>query len=147
MVGGNVTYQDMRNKERYASSTGDRLSVTYNNRMRNVPYFFGNADAAYYVHDLGGKGNVLSLGYTFNFVGQFFLDWESLGSQSTKATLPQQVYHDFTMSYVMKDGRYNIAFEARNFTNSMLYDNFSLQKPGRSFSMKLRYFLLRRNGG
>lgn len=146
MVGGNVTYQDMRNKERYASSTGDRLSVTYNNRMRNVPYFFGNADAAYYVHDLGGKGNVLSLGYTFNFVGQFFLDWESLGSQSTKATLPQQVYHDFTMSYVMKDGRYNIAFEARNFTNSMLYDNFSLQKPGRSFSMKLRYFLLRRNG-
>ncbi|SEK18519.1 TonB-dependent receptor [Parapedobacter koreensis] len=146
MVGGNVTYQDMRNKERYASSTGDRLSVTYNNRMRNVPYFFGNADAAYYVHDLWGMGNVLSLGYTFNFVGEFFLDWESLGNQNTKATLPQQLYHDFNMSYMMGNGRYNVAFEARNFTNSMLYDNFSLQKPGRSFSLKLRYFLIKRNG-
>ncbi|SKB29724.1 Outer membrane cobalamin receptor protein [Parapedobacter luteus] len=146
MAGGNVTYQDMRNKERYASSTGDRLSVTYNNRMRNVPYFFGNADAAYYIHDLWGAGNVLSLGYTFNFVGEFFLDWESLGNQNTKATLPRQVYHDFSMSYMLKNGRYNIAFEARNFTDAMLYDNFSLQKPGRSFSLKLRYFLIKRNG-
>lgn len=146
MVGGNVTYQDMRNKERYASAAGDRLSVTYNNRMRNVPYFFGNADAAFYVHDLWGKGNVLSLGYTFNFVGKFFLDWESLGNQNTKATLPQQVYHDFNLSYTLQDGRYNVAFEARNITDAMLYDNFSLQKPGRSFALKLRYFLRKRNG-
>ncbi|HWK57842.1 MAG TPA: TonB-dependent receptor [Parapedobacter sp.] len=146
MVGGNVTYQDMRNKERYASSTGNRPSVTYDNRMRNVPYFFGNADAAYYVHDLWGNGNVLSLSYTFNFVGEFFLDWESLGNQNTKATLPQQIYHDFSMSYMLQGGRYNIAFEARNFTNTILYDNFSLQKPGRSFALKLRYFLRKRNG-
>lgn len=146
MVGGNVTYQDMRNKERYASSSGDRLSVTYNNRMRNVPYFFGSADATYYVHNLWGSGNVLNLAYTFNFVDEFFLDWESLGNQSTKATLPQQVYHDFSMSYTLQDGRYNIAFEARNFTDAMLYDNFSLQKPGRSFALKLRYFLRKRNG-
>lgn len=146
MIGGNVTYQDMRNKERYASASGDRLSVTYNNRMRNVPYFFGNADAAYYVHNLWGEGNVLSLSYTFNFVDEFFLDWESLGNQHTKATLPQQVYHDFSMSYTLQGGRYNIAFEARNFTDAMLYDNFSLQKPGRSFALKLRYFLRKRNG-
>ncbi len=146
MVGGNVTYQDMRNKERYASATGDRLSVTYNNRMRNVPYFFGNADAAYYLHDLWGSGNVLSVAYTFNFVGKFFLDWESLGNQTTKATLPQQLYHDFSLSYMLRGGRYNVAFEARNFTDAMLFDNFSLQKPGRSFSLKLRYFLRKRNG-
>lgn len=141
-IGTNITYQDIRNKEEYVSATSTQKSVTYNDRMPNVPYFFGNADATYYLNNLGGKGNNLSLGYSFNFVDEFFLIWESLGSASSKNALPRQVYHDFTATYMLKNGRYNIAFEARNFTNALLYDNFSLQKPGRAFSLKLRYFLV-----
>jgi outer membrane receptor protein involved in Fe transport len=140
MIGGNITYQDMRDKEKYEAAGVDRLSVTYNDRIPNVPYFFGNLDTAFYVHNLWGKNNVLSLGYTLNYIGEFFLNWESLGTQSTKATLPEQLYHDFNMSYSIKNGKYNIAFEARNISDAALYDNFSLQKPGRSFSVKLRYF-------
>jgi hypothetical protein len=140
MIGGNITYQDMRDKEKYEAAGVDRLSVTYNDRIPNVPYFFGNLDTAFYVHNLWGKNNVLSLGYTLNYIGEFFLNWESLGTQSTKATLPEQLYHDFNMSYSIKNGKYNIAFEARNISDAVLYDNFSLQKPGRSFSVKLRYF-------
>lgn len=145
MVGGNLTYQDMRDKQRYRSNTGNVANLTYNDRIPNVPYLFGNADAAYYLHNLGGKGNVMSLGYSLNYVGKFYLYSESLGDPSLKKTLPEQLYHDFTMTYSFKNGKYNIAFEARNFTNTMLYDNFSLQKPGRSFSIKLRYFLMKRN--
>lgn len=140
-LGGNVTYQDIRNKELYVSATSTQQSVTYNDRMPNVPYFFGNADAAFNFNNIGGKGNVLTLGYTFNYIGRFFLLWESQGSSSTKNELPKQVFHDFNMSYMLKNGKYNIAFEARNFTDALLYDNFSLQKPGRSFALKLRYFL------
>jgi len=42
--------------------------------------------------------------------------------------------------YGIKNGRYNISFECRNFTDAKLYDNFSLQKAGRAFYGKLRIY-------
>ena len=45
------------------------------------------------------------------------------------------------MVYTLKNGRYNIAVECKNITNEKLYDNFSLQKPGRAVYLKLRYFI------
>lgn len=56
-----------------------------------------------------------------------------------------QISHDANVTCSLQDGRYNIALEARNFTNSLLYDNYSLQKPGRSFTVKVRYFFFRQN--
>ncbi|MDW7694491.1 TonB-dependent receptor [Flammeovirgaceae bacterium SG7u.111] len=140
MIGGTVTYMDLRNKEKLRDAQSSVNAATYNNRMPNIPYFYGNTDATYYIHDLWGKGNVLSLNYNFNFVGKFYLLWESQGSANTKATLPKQLYHDFSASYSLKNGKYNISVESLNFTNAILYDNWSLQKPGRSFNIKLRYY-------
>lgn len=143
-LGGTVTYMDMRNKERYRTGTGSALSGTYDNRMPNIPYFFGNADAGYMLNNVFGKGNMLSFNYTFNFVNEYYLLWESQGNASTKATLPRQMYHDLAISWMTQNGRYNISLEANNFTNELLYDNFSLQKPGRSFNIKFRYFLMKK---
>lgn len=44
----------------------------------------------------------------------------------------------------MRDGRYNVAFEANNLTDALLYDNYSLQKPGRNFALKLRYMFFKK---
>ncbi len=144
-VGGNITYQDLRNNERYEKANSNQPSVTYKDRVPNVPYFFGNADATYYLHNLGAKGNVLAVGYTFNFVEQYYLNWESLGTANTKDILPRQLYSDVNITYSLQNGKYNIAFEARNIENAFLYDNFSLQKPGRSFAVKFRYFFNKKN--
>lgn len=142
MLGGVFTYQDMRNKEMLRSATGTALSGQYNDRMPNIPYLFGNADAAYYIHGLGAKENVLNINYTLNYVHEFFLKWESVGG--TKLTVPEQLSHDFTTTYSVQNGRYNFTLEAKNFTNAELYDNFSLMKPGRAFYVKFRYYLLKR---
>ncbi len=143
-IGGNVTYQNLRNKEKYESATSQQLSVTYNNRMPNIPYFFGNADVTYYFHDLGKKGNTLLLGYTFNYVGKFYQQFENLGDRNTKNLLPAQMWNDFLVTYSMNNGKYNITLEAKNINNELLFDNFSLQKPGRSFYVKFRYFISKR---
>lgn len=145
MIGGTVTYMDLRNREKIRDAQSTVQDATYNNRMPNTPYLFGNLDAAYYIHDLYGEGNVLSFNYTLNYVGEFYLLWESQGSKNTKATLPRQLYHDFLMTYSIKNGTYNISLEALNFSNARLYDNFSLQKPGRSFNVKLRYYFNKRS--
>lgn len=145
MIGGNITYQDLRNKERYSSISGTRKDATYNDRIPNVPYFFGNLDAAYYINNIGQKGNNLSLGYTFNFIGKFYLNWESLGDKSSKYTLPEQLSHDVMINYSFHKGMFNASLELKNITNTLLYDNYSLQKPGRAYYIKLRYFFFKTN--
>jgi outer membrane cobalamin receptor len=137
-AGGNFTYQNMRNRKQY-SPTG-QLLVYYNDRMPNNPYLFGNFDIGYHHRNLFGRGDRLSAGYNLQYVHRFFRDWQSEGGD---IAIPRQLSHDLNLTYALKDGRYNITFEVRNMTNELLYDNYSLQKPGRSFSVKLRYFIFK----
>ncbi|MDR2814525.1 MAG: carboxypeptidase-like regulatory domain-containing protein [Prevotellaceae bacterium] len=134
-AGGNFTFQDIRNMEQYA--VGGRKLIYYKDRMPNVPYLFGNADATYSLYDLAGKGSVLSVGYNMRYIHAFFLAWESEGGD---ITIPTQLSHDLTLTLSLRNGRYHIAAEAKNIADEMLYDNYSLQKPGRSFMLKIRYF-------
>lgn len=140
-IGGNFSYQDMRDKEHFTVDGAE--SVTYNNRVPNVPYMFGNADASYNIHNVFGKGNTLNIGYTMQYVHKFFRSWAGEGA---KIYIPQQISHDASITYTLLNGRYNVSIEANNFTNALLYDNYSLQKPGRSFSVKVRYFFYKQQG-
>lgn len=142
-LGVTGTYMRMLDKEPYMYTTTTSVkNPGYGYRMPNIPYFFGAADATYYIHNLFGKGNTLSLNYAFNFVERMFLLTPSMGDFTSKNTIPRQMSSDFSASYMMVGGKYNIAFEARNIENAFLYDNFSLQKPGRSFNIKFRYYLI-----
>jgi outer membrane receptor protein involved in Fe transport len=139
-AGGNFTWQDMRNREKY--DPYGRTLIYYNDRIPNIPYLFGNADASYTLHGLLGKGSALTFEYNFQYVHHFFYSWQSEGNT---IIIPRQLSHDFNVTCTLKDGRYNVAFEVKNITDEMLYDNYSLQKPGRSFALKLRYFFYRDN--
>lgn len=54
--------------------------------------------------------------------------------------VPDQFAHNLTISYSVRNGRYNFSLECRNFTDAKLYDNFSLQKAGRAFYGKIRIY-------
>ncbi len=133
-VGGNYSIQNTRNKERLNSIGAE--SVTYNDRVPNLPYAFGGMDASYTFKHVLGKSNRLTVGWTMRYVHKFFRSWASEGA---KLYVPNQLSHDANVTYAIKGGRYNISVEANNFTDALLYDNYSLQKPGRNFSMKFRY--------
>lgn len=144
-LGGTITYMDIRDKTRFSNSNETQENGNYNYRMPNLPYFFWHADAAYYVHDLFGKGNTLNLSYTLNFIDKIYRNQIAYGYLESKDFIPKQMYSDFIATYILKNGKYNISFEANNIENALLYDNFSLQKPGRRFAVKLRYFFIKRN--
>ncbi|AYN67657.1 TonB-dependent receptor [Euzebyella marina] len=133
-IGANVTYQDLRNNTKYEAGQTTE-SVVYRDRIPNMPYFYGNADATYTLA-LGPKNRRLSIGYNLLYVHAFYLYWPSRGSD--KLDIPEQISHDLTLTYFFND---NLQFtlEARNIADQDLYDNFSLQKPGRSFTGKIRY--------
>lgn len=137
-VGTTLTYQYLQNLQKVEPGyTG--VSPLYKDQMPNIPYLFGNSDVSVSLHHVGGRDNNLNLGYNLLYVHAFYLYWPSLGSD--KLNIPKQISHDVNMVYSVKNGRYNVGLEVRNLTNAYLYDNFSLQKPGRAFYLNLRYFI------
>ena len=139
-AGVSATYQDLRNMQKYEPEY-TAVSVVYKDRLPNVPYLYGNADASLFFHDVFAKGDHLTIGYNLLYVHAFYLYWPSRGTQENKYGIPMQLSHDASIVYSMKEGRYNVALEGHNLADRLLYDNFSLQKPGRSFAIKLRYFI------
>lgn len=139
MIDANVTYQDVRNMVKYEPSyTG--ISAIYKDRLPNLPFFFGHASASLFFDNLFTKGDNLSFGYNFLYVHNFYLYWPKLGSKERKLDTPGQLAHDVNVVYTLKGGRYNIALECKNIMDADVFDNYSMQKPGRAFNIKLRYF-------
>jgi hypothetical protein len=148
-IGTTMTYQKLTNLQQYdwdpnAKQYYTTESITYLDQMPNIPYFFGNADASASFKDVFNNGNNLTVGYNLLYVNRFWLYWPSLGNSSTtgdKNGIPTQFSHDINFVYSMKNGRYNVSLEARNITDRAVFDNFSLQKPGRGFYLNFRYFI------
>lgn len=139
-VGGNLTSISVRNKVKTSSSGSTQNNVTYGARIPNTPYLFANSDVTFFWHNLGGKGNLLTVTYDNLYVKDFPLRTETLGYYDTKDIVPSQFSHNLSISYGIRNGRYNLSLECKNFTNEKLYDNFSLQRAGRAFYGKFRVY-------
>ncbi|MEE3225531.1 MAG: TonB-dependent receptor, partial [Bacteroidota bacterium] len=135
-LGGSFTYQNLRNKLKYRAGR-DVVSTIYNDRIPNMPYLYGNADLTFYLSKLWQEQDRMNVSYNLLYIHEFDYSYESYGG----IKVPTQIAHDLAVNYSLKNGKYNISLECRNILNEDLYDNFSLQKPGRSFAVKLRYFL------
>jgi outer membrane cobalamin receptor len=138
-AGVNVTYQNLRNNTRFEQ--GQTMeSPLFRDRIPNMPYLFGNADASLFFNNVGKKGNTLTLGYNVLYVHAYYLSWPSQGTSETKYDIPRQWMQDVNAVYAIGGGKYNIGLECKNLLDNRIYDNFSLQKPGRAFYAKVRYF-------
>ena len=76
-----------------------------------------------------------------NYIDAFYLTWPVLGELETKKAIPEQFTQNAMVAYSFLKGKYNLAFECRNITDVKVYDYFKVQKPGRAFAVKFRYFL------
>ena len=138
-LGGNFTQMNVRDNMKTAMGS-TVANVAYGERMPNQPYMFADSDINFYWHGLGGKGNVLTLTYDNQYTHKFCYYASNIGSNNNDYMVPNQFSHNITISYGIKNGRYNLSFECQNFTNERLYDNFSLQKAGRAFYGKVRIY-------
>ena len=138
-VGGSFTRMNIRNNVR--TTTNGNENVTYGARMPNLPYMFANADLTLHWNDFGREGNTLTLMYDNLYSHEFPLNFENVGYVGSKRIVPSQFSHNLSLSYSMRNGRYNISLESRNITNATLFDSFSLQQPGRAFFVKFRMYL------
>ncbi|CAI2766501.1 TonB-dependent receptor domain-containing protein [Flavobacterium collinsii] len=136
----NGTYQKSLNKNRFKTGTTSPDAL-YNAQLPNVPIFYGNADLTFNFKNIKYQDDKLSLNVSANYIDAFYLTWPVLGSLETKKAIPEQFTQNAMVAYSFLHGKYNLAFECRNITDIKVYDYFKVQKPGRAFSVKFRYFL------
>lgn len=134
-----LNFQASITKQR--SVNNDREDRLYKDDLPNQPYLFGNAGFAVQFQNVGLENSQLSINWFTLFVDKFYWKWPSQGTKRFKYDIPQQVSHDLTISYSFGDGAYSTSLACSNLTNALRYDNFAMQKPGRSFSLKLNYYL------
>ncbi|WP_455664556.1 TonB-dependent receptor [Phocaeicola sp.] len=138
-IGGNFTKMDARdNMKTSISSNAENLA--YKERMPNLPYMFADSDVTFYWRNLWKKGNTLVVSYDNQYLHSFTYYSSRIGANKGDYVVPNQFSHNLSLSYGLKNGRYNVSFECRNFTDEKLYDNFSLQKAGRAFYGKVRVY-------
>lgn len=137
----NVTYQNAVNTTKFGSTESNVPEATYLNKIPNQPWLFGNADFTIGKNDLIGEDTRIQFNWFTQYVNWFYFTWENFGNTNGLSDIPTQFIHNASLSYSIKNGKYNISAECRNLTDMLAYDNFRLQKPGRSFSVKLRYFI------
>lgn len=144
-AGVNVTYQHIiDNRKTTPSQTiggTENENFNYKQKLPNIPYLFGYGNLGFSKRNWFIKDSELTIDYNINYVKEYYLSWPGLGSKDSKDMIPKQLSHDFTIGYSLRNGRYNVALSCENLTNEMLYDNFKLQKPGRSFTAKFRYYI------
>ena len=136
---GNLTFQDARDKN--PLNALGKTSVTYNNKIPNRPWFYGNADATWNFYNLLGRGTRLRLNWQYQYVHWFYLTWEGYGARATKSRIPTQHVHTAAATWSWHESRYNLTLECSNLLDATLYDNYKLQKPGRAFLLKFRLLL------
>lgn len=109
----------------------------YNLQLPNEPFFTMNGSVQYRMNDKFQKKSILNVYYNTGYVAPFRTVW----MESDWFTTPTQFYHDLGASYRFPDGKMVVSVDAKNILNAEMYDNFGVQKPGRSFSIKLNYTL------
>ncbi len=135
----NGTWQDTRLRK---ADEGGKISPRYiGARVPNMPWLYANMGFNYLLPAHIVKTDRISFFYTFNYVHDFLLSWEVDGVRSSKATIPEQLIHGAGIGYQFPGEKLTLSAECRNISNERAYDNYLVQKPGRSAFLKLRLFL------
>lgn len=140
---GNMSWQDARDRNRY--KTDGKPSVTFNNHVPNRPWLFANAEVRYdlakEIAHLLPRTSHLYVGADYQWVHWFYLSWEGYGKLETKARIPEKHVVGANITYSWMKERYSVSLDCQNLLDQKVYDNYKLQKPGRSVFLKFRVLL------
>lgn len=139
MVDGNFSLFNARKNNKY--DYNGNIDTYYKARLRNEPYMTANLSIAYDLGDVAKALNGTSIRYNYAYVHEFPRDWPMFGQVSLKDMIPVQQAHDIGLLYRLPNNKIILGFDAKNILNAQLFDNWMLQKPGRSFYGKITYIL------
>lgn len=136
----NSTYTDERNKSKELPD--GRMDITYNNRIPNKPFFFTNSNLGInFRNPFGINHSHIRLDASYSYTHWFYLSWAAFGTKASKAVIPTQSSADIGATWSFDNNRYTIALRCNNLFDQTNYDNYMLQKPGRSLFCKISTYI------
>ncbi len=149
-ITGNATWQDLR---LYGITNAQDIWKN-DARLRNTPYFFSNLGFSAKYDDLFSKADVLNLFLNYNFMREFYLETipknlepggflglSGSANLNSNLIIPNQHLLNAGLTYGFYNKQINVGAEIRNILNKDVYDYYRVQRPGRSFHVKLSYQL------
>lgn len=136
----NGTFQQIINKSK-KENTGNIDNRYYNLRLPNKPYLFANTEWQWSKKGLFSRNSIIQCWYGINYVNWFYLYWSNDGRRDTKSTIPTQFVQRAGASYAIRENKAALSMEVYNIGGASVYDNFSVQLPGRTWNLKLRVFI------
>lgn len=137
----NATYQKSINQSDFDPPWTNIKNAYKGTQIANVPIFFSNANLGFKFRNIRTADDNLSFNVYANYVDQYYLKSTSNGDPSTRRFIPEQFTQSVAAAYAFGKGKYNVGLECNNITDKKVYDYFMIQKPGRSFTVKFRYFI------
>lgn len=142
------TYQDLR----LFDIEDPNARFLNRSRVRNTPYFFGGINLRSRHENIWKKGDAIQAYCYYNYVNEFYLEsipqskeakgFLGIGSKasiSSDLVIPAQNLLTSGANYALNNDRSSIGLEVKNLLNAEIYDNFRVQRAGRSIHLKLRY--------
>ncbi|RXG19650.1 outer membrane receptor protein involved in Fe transport [Leeuwenhoekiella aestuarii] len=107
----------------------------------NTPFFTLNGSLRYSFKNLIQDNSSLNLFYTLYYTDEFSYlvpqGSNTVGDDFFK--VPEQLVQDLGLSYTFPNNNFVVSFDVKNIFDKPVYDNLSVQKPGRAFYLKLNY--------
>lgn len=148
-VTANATWQDNRMVD-----IGGLHQWIEGTRLRNTPYFFANAGLVGNFNSVLTRNDRLKPYAHWNFIREFYLNHiprESepsgflglFGKSRVPVTnvVPNQHLISAGLTYFLAGQPLSIGLEVKNLADAKLYDYYKIQRPGRSFHLKINYHL------
>ena len=107
----------------------------------NTPFFTMNSSLRYSFKNLIQKKSLLNVFYSVYFTD----DFSYLVSQGSNTVgddffkIPEQLVQDFGVTYSFPNKKLVMSLDFKNIFDKPVYDNLSVQKPGRALYFKLNY--------
>ena len=147
-INGNATWQDLR-----LYGITNALDTWKNKaRLRNTPYFFANLGASAKYSGVFQVGDELKVLAHYNYMREFYLETipreaepggflglSGSADMNTNLIIPDQHLFNAGLTYAFPQQKMHLGAEVRNILNKDIYDYYRVQRPGRSFHLKLSY--------
>jgi outer membrane receptor protein involved in Fe transport len=110
-------------------------------QLPNVPIFYANANLGLTFRKIRTSDDNLSINLLASYIDEYYLVSTQNGTPDSRRTIPEQFTQSIYTAYAFGKGKYNLGLECNNIADTKVYDYFKVQKPGRSFTIKFRYFI------
>lgn len=107
------------------------------NPIPNIPSNFFNTSLRYTFDSPFSKTDEISVFGYFTFVDEFDLIFQT--TRNEENIIPTQRQLDLGLVYRLVDTGLTVSLQTNNLLDAEVFDNFRVPKPGRNFSLKVRY--------